>query len=402
MKTLFKNSLIFALFSGFILTSCSKEEDPYTEPLSEAVNFKASIKTNKLDVRIPSLKTTLPEGAMFNDFPFDPFTVVEPSECSTTPFDDVINASIQSNIDQLGADFFGLYAQMNFFYTLTDESRQYFGKRGQYTFLVKRFTKGLERFWKMRKEVSVRGQHNRTLNDKEKIIDILNFWFIVEPGEPELLADFFVDVVNPESTFLIETPLISFDGFAIALDGAFGQGDIIVIGDGLVELASEAGVETRIVWKGILSHEWAHQIQFNNFDVWYPDGAADNVPEATRTTELEADYFTGYYLTHRMGGTHSWYRTKQFLELFYNIGDCSFESDGHHGTPQQRMEAAKRGYKLAKRNFRKRGHGYYNTEKFRYRPFHVLNADEVHEEFLDELDEIVSGGGGDIPVNPFL
>jgi hypothetical protein len=259
---------------------------------------------------------------------------------------------------------------MNFFYTITDESEQYFGDKGQYTNYVNNRVRSLEKFWNMPEEVEVRGQHNSTLDDKEKIIDILYFWYVVEPGEPEFLADFFVDFINVESTFLVETPLISFDGFAIALGGALGQEDLIVIGDGLVELASEAGVEDKVVWSGILAHEWAHQIQFNNRGVWYPTGAI------TRTTELEADYFTAYYLTHKRGGTYNWKRVQDFLELFYNIGDCLFDDDGHHGTHLQRERAAQYGYELAQ-SAQKNGK--------------IMTEDEVHEYFLASLDDILEG-----------
>ena len=47
-----------------------------------------------------------------------------------------------------------------------------------------------------------------------------------------------------------------------------------------------------------------------------------------------------------MGGT---VETKDYavLEVFFEIGDCSFASNGHHGTPNQRMNAAIFGYNLA-------------------------------------------------------
>lgn len=379
MKTPIKTTFLFALFTCLLLLSCSREESIYDEPI-KSVNAKGSKSTVGPELSVPALKTSLPNGVIFNDFPLDPRAVVEPSECGTTPFDDVIDASISSNLDALGAEWFDLYSQMNFLFTITDESTQFFGSQGQYTNLVKKITRSLEKFWDMPDEVAVRGQHNSTLDDKQKIIDILNFWFVVEPGEPEFLADLFVDFINPQSTFLIETPLLSFDGFAIALDGFLGQGDLIVIGDGLVELASEAGVQDKVVWYGIMAHEWAHQLQFNNFDDWYPDGPADNAPEATRTTELEADFFTGYYLTHKKGATYNWQRVEDFLELFFNIGDCSFESSGHHGTPLQRMEAAKQGFQLAKRA-QKNGH--------------ILSQNEVHEVFLNKLPGIIGVGEAD-------
>ena len=263
---------------------------------------------------------------------------------------------------------------MNFYYTITDESKAYFGDKGQNTNYVRNRTRSLEKFWKMQNEINVRGQHNNTLDDKGKIVQILTFWYGLPSDLAEGYADFFVDYVNPNSSFLIETPLLSFDGFAIALDGFLGQEDLIVIGDGLVELLSETGVEDKIVWTGILSHEWAHHIQFNNdyMDFW--DNLFDNEPERTRASELEADFMASYYMTHKRGATYNWKRVKDFLELFFNIGDCSFENDGHHGTPTQRMESSRLGYELAN-GTKKKGK--------------ILSQEEVHNAFVAVLDDIV-------------
>ena len=78
-------------------------------------------------------------------------------------------------------------------------------------------------------------------------------------------------------------------------------------------------------------------------------------PEATRRTELMADAYSAYYLSHARGAAMQWKRVQQFLQVFFNIGDCSFTSDGHHGTPAQRIAAANWGYNLAN-NAQKQGH----------------------------------------------
>lgn len=370
-----KKAFLVALTAGFIFTSCSiEEETPIAESPLNAVSAKASISSKLQGITPPKLKINLPVNAL----DYSPRNVVVASECGSTPFNSVISASVQSNLDQLGSDWYDLYAEMNFLYTITDESKQYFGDQGQYTNYMKKVTRTLEKFWNMRGEVSVRGQHNATLNDKQTIIDILNFWYVVQPGEPEFLADLFVDFINVESTFLVETPLLSFDGFAIALDGQLGQGDLIVIGDGLVELASEAGVQDKVVWAGIMAHEWGHQLQFNNRGNWtYPGVDLSDPAEDTRSTELEADFFTGYYLTHKRGGTYNWKGVNDFLELFFNIGDCGFTSPGHHGTPIQRLEAARQGFLMAQSE-QKKGK--------------ISNAQTVHDTFISKLPGIIASG----------
>lgn len=362
MKTKF---LTLAILSLFFLISCQTES--IDENSLESVSKKSNTKDKTSLENNLTVVQDLPEN-LIRDFSLDLNKVVEPSDCESTPFNDVISKSVASNIDGLGANWYGDYATMNFYYTITDDSKQYFGSKGQYTNYVVNRTRSLEKFWDMPNEVVVRGQHNNTLDNKDKIIQILTFWYGFPQFLAENYADYFVDYVNPTSTFLIETPLLSFDGFAIALGGLLGQGDLIVIGDGLVELMSETGVEDKIVWSGILAHEWAHQIQFNN-PTWYPEGTI------TRTTELEADFFASYYMTHKRGATYNWKRVQDFLDLFFNIGDCYFDDPGHHGTPSQRMEASKLGYELAK-GAHKKGH--------------ILTMDEVHEAFLISLDDIVN------------
>ncbi len=380
MKNTFKKVSGIVLASAFLLASCSKdvEFDPVEEDLS-AVSAKASIKSLPFDLKPPTLQVKLPKEVMFNDVPFDFSSAVEPSKCTLTVFDDVIAASVSSNLDSIGASWYNTYAELNFLSTITDESPQTFGAKGEDTDRVKRITRNLERFWFMPKEVTVRGQHNSTLEDYDKIVDLLMFWYELPAQDANAYAFYFINFVNEQSTFLTETPLLSFDGFAIALEGLLDQNDLIVVGDGIVELLAETGIGRGVVWNGVLAHEWAHHIQFNNEDKWYPEGAADNAPEATRTTELEADFFASYYVSHTKGAIQNWRRTRQFLELFFNIGDCQFTSDGHHGTPLQRMEAARRGYNLA-RKVQKNGK--------------ILTANQVHNRFLKQLPKII----GDKPV----
>jgi hypothetical protein len=62
-----------------------------------------------------------------------------------------------------------------------------------------------------------------------------------------------------------------------------------------------------------------------------------------------------YYLTHARGASMNQKRVKQFLNVFYQIGDCAFTDAGHHGTPNQRFAAAEFGFRLADQA-QKQGH----------------------------------------------
>jgi predicted metalloprotease len=123
------------------------------------------------------------------------------------------------------------------------------------------------------------------------------------------------------------------------------------MGDGILEAYTELGFGD-VAPQAILAHEFGHQVQFaiGTFDNPISSDPAEN----TRRTELMADAYSAYYLSHARGATMQWKRVQQFLEVFFNIGDCGFSSPGHHGTPIQRMAAAQWGYDLAN-NAKKQG-----------------------------------------------
>ena len=81
-----------------------------------------------------------------------------------------------------------------------------------------------------------------------------------------------------------------------------------------------------------------------------------------------------YYMTHKRGATYNWKRVEQFFTLFFQIGDCGFDSDGHHGTPLQRMAAAQLGYETANQT-QKQGH--------------IMSPQELHEIFVASLSNLL-------------
>jgi len=268
---------------------------------------------------------------------------------------------------------------INFVHSMIDDGPQYFGNKGQYTQYVNNRVRNLEKFWNMPNEVSVRGQHNETMNDRDAMISALSsIWYANNGWSPEII-ELITDIIignNANSEVLPESTIVASDGFAWDLNGYLGYDDleIIVIGDGLVKLVASVGTEDKIGWTTILSHEWAHHVQFNNgYLDDYDDEFGANTPESTRAGELEADFIASYYMTHKRGATYNWKRIEQYLVNFFQIGDCSFTNPGHHGTPLQRMEASKLGNELAN-SAQKKGK--------------ILSADEVHDAFIAVLDDI--------------
>jgi hypothetical protein len=88
-----------------------------------------------------------------------------------------------------------------------------------------------------------------------------------------------------------------------------------------------------------------------------------------------ADAYSAYYLTHARGAAMNKFRVAEFLQQFYDIGDCAFTSNGHHGTPNQRAAAARFGFDVADQ-YQKQGH--------------ILTADEFHALFVAEYPQIIA------------
>ncbi|GAA4311224.1 hypothetical protein GCM10023115_33220 [Pontixanthobacter gangjinensis] len=320
---------------------------------------------------------------------------VEPSACSTTAFNTVTSNAYGELVTSIVKIWdrksytpidlvYGDYFTINNYAAQLGINAGYFGKDGEYTNYVNNQKRGLEQFWNMPDMIRVHGQHTKTLADLEVIEFMYTYYSdfglvaddptldendeIVQEGATikELLS--IAEKFNTNSDQIPENVVYASDAFATS-------NGTIVLGDGIIELLTRTGLEDKIVISSILSHEWAHQIQFANFTDWsYPVDAFARTPESTRMTELEADFLTGFYLTHKRGGTYNWKRVEEVLTNFYFIGDCGFENKGHHGTPIQRLKSAKAGYDFAQAIQEK---GFLPT------------ATEVHSEFLNNFDDIL-------------
>lgn len=372
--------VLVALTLGLTLASCSKDEAvSNADPASVDMNDQMTVNS----------RTALPQniagniqwdisGINAHEFSYKIIKAVEPSECGNTPFREVtsyynnalINGFISSwdgNPDAIGVileDYFVInqIAALN-----ENKNADTFGENGEYTHYVENRVRNLEKFWDMSDLISVRGQHTSTLEDLGFIRYVYENYSNASPEVIDYLLSI-AEHFNTTSDQIPENPFFASDGFA-TFDG------FIVIGDGLVSMLAETGLDPKVVWSGILAHEWAHQIQFQNYGIWaYPVPPFNNTPESTRMTELEADFLTGYYLTHKRGGTYNWKRVEDVLVSFYNIGDCGFTSPGHHGTPNQRLEAARQGYLLAASQ-QKKGH--------------ISDPQVIHDAFISVLPSIV-------------
>ena len=152
-----------------------------------------------------------------------------------------------------------------------------------------------------------------------------------------------------------------------------GLPDKIVMGDGILEGFAAIGYGD-VAPQAIFAHEYAHQIQFER-DFELPAAEGQDQAEMTRFGELNADAFAAYYMTHSRGENVHKKRVEEFLNVFYQIGDCAFTDPGHHGTPAQRLAAARFGFELADQA---RAQG------------HILTAAEFNALFLAEYASIIA------------
>ncbi|BDD08049.1 hypothetical protein FUAX_04810 [Fulvitalea axinellae] len=115
---------------------------------------------------------------------------------------------------------------------------------------------------------------------------------------------------------------------------------------------------------GVMAHEWGHQIQYDY-----------NFNGESRDMELEADNFAGYYLGHEGGRELTWKESSGFFDALYSIGDYSYNSPSHHGTPAQRRSAGRLGWLLADWSNKNR----------------EVGIQELHKTFFYYYNEVLEG-----------
>jgi len=257
------------------------------------------------------------------------------------------------------ADYLPVYDAIYFQSTATP---QYFGYYGEFTKAVTKAERDVKRFWDIpSSELQVVAMHGTMLLDAERV-----YRTYILLGFPPATAAAYTKVVTES---LAASTTMNGGNYAFWTFNAVsyreeGFTDKIVMGDGILEAYAAIGYGD-VAPAAIFAHEFAHQIQFEN--EYFEDLGEVTQAEATRYSELMADAAAAYYLTHKRGGALNQKRVTQFLQVFYQIGDCAFTNDGHHGTPNQRMAAAEFGFRLAD-EAQKQGH--------------ILTSEEFHAAFL--------------------
>jgi hypothetical protein len=260
----------------------------------------------------------------------------------------------------LAADLVPTYEALFFQTTATPQT---FGYNGEFTTLMTKTERDVKRFWDIPSEqIQVLAMHGTMLLDASRVSLTYQAVFGLDKATADVYAGIVRDALASSTTMNGGNyALWTFNSVAFRYDGL---PDKIVMGDGILEAFASIGFSD-VAPQAIFAHEFAHQIQYQN--EYFDDLGTVSGAEATRYTELMADAMAAYYLTHARGGAMNQKRVEQFLEVFYQIGDCSFASSGHHGTPNQRLAAAQFGFRLAD-EAQQQGH--------------ILTSEEFHTLFL--------------------
>lgn len=229
---------------------------------------------------------------------------------------------------------------------------RFFGADGEYTGKLQRSFGNLKRFWDIDgHDIELVPAHGSTLRDVPRMTRVLQSALGLTEAEAAEVAASLAVIVNQPQYDYGNHPIFTFNAFAFTADGQEFPGagiptDKIIMGDGMLDGFRAIGLSD-VAPNAILGHEYGHHIQFerNLFE------SPLTGPEATRRTELMADSFSTYWASHKRGDNLRWNRVRKTLQTFYNIGDCAFEDDGHHGTPNQRLRAADWGNDVAARTW---------------------------------------------------
>lgn len=362
-----------------VLTSCQKNEklnQSTNSSLSESkVNTKKAGTVSDVSAKLTALRSTFPSGMeqrlninaslLLKQHPEYKYVVlkalkaIEPTACNDNT---LLNQWLDQQLSDWDKDviFFALATGMLDFPTYdallfeNSSAGQTFGLDGKSTQILTKTFKDLKRFWDIQSQgIVMVAMHGSMLQNREKVIRIDKILY----NDPQPVAEYYADLIL---SLLHDVPQYRNGDHPIFTFNAFAQNsfnfppygvvpDKIVVGDGILQAYIGIGYDD-VAPQAILAHEFGHHIQFQ-LNLY----SATSSPENTRKMELMADAFSAYYLSHARGASMQWKRVKQFLQVFFNIGDCAFTNNNHHGTPTQRMAAAEWAYQLAD-NAQKQGH----------------------------------------------
>jgi predicted metalloprotease len=139
--------------------------------------------------------------------------------------------------------------------------------------------------------------------------------------------------INPGFKF-IEDP--SPNAFALPISIVPDTQGTVYIGLNLINGEFNNSPFGGVAVAGICAHECGHIFQYKT---GYERSLAGPTPQLV---ELHADFLAGYYLGRSRA--HSKEHVQIFAQSLFSRGDYNFNSQQHHGTPDQRVRAMSEGY----------------------------------------------------------
>lgn len=282
--------------------------------------------------------------------------VIDPGDyqCQSTELTAYANTLLQGAKDPFLTAILGLLGVFDFptydALAFGSESKSNtFGANGEYTNQLTSEAKDLKKFWDVYSDdIQLVPMHGADVfSSPERLSRTLSVLYGGTPENNLELAKLFISLVDSEPVLKGgANPIFTFNAFAYTEKDEpepLGISDRIVMGDGILEAMKAIGLGGTAP-RAILGHEFGHQVQYENnlFQNTTLTG-----PEATRRTELMADALGTYFLTHSRGEALNTKRVLDSAKSFYQVGDCGFSNNGHHGTPNQRLTASTWGASIA-------------------------------------------------------
>ena len=285
-------------------------------------------------------------------------SAVDPSECGSTLLDSYFDDQLNAMTDE---EFAFLVNHQDVLLGAPTYDALFFGTVGDPDYAlgahatqIRHTFRDLQRFWDIKSDdIQLMAMHGDMLLDADRIEKALSVMVAegdAAPMTPEQIrqeAETVAAFMQSHGDFY-DNPLWTLNAFAFSAEGdpdplVAGLPDKLIMGDGILDAYDSIGLGD-VGPRVIMAHEFAHHVQF---ELGVFDSGPSDPSAATRRTELMADAMASYFGTHKKGLSLNRKRVADALLSFYTVGDCSFSSPGHHGTPLQRERAADWGADLA-------------------------------------------------------
>lgn len=346
--------LTLALAGGLVATAAQASAAADAVQAASTTAAPSPEQTADLAARLTALRPTggstiAAQLAAQLDIDDDLSAAVIPTACNpSTPVRDwaVAQRADWTAADQLFADAVQWYKPLlNDAVLWSQDAGSTFGLNGEFSTELTNTFRDLRRFWDIDgsgiRMVPMKGT---MLTDQARMYRLFHVAYGLNDATSTEYANEVVTTLNQEKFDYGHHPYFSFNAFAFAgaVIPGFDIPKMIVMGDGILEAFKAIGYSD-VTAQAILAHEYGHHVQFqrNLFQTTLTG------PEATRRTELMADSYAAYFLTHARGDALQYKRIQQFNQVFFQLGDCGFTNGGHHGTHTQRLRAADWGYSVA-------------------------------------------------------